>query len=56
MARRHQIVHTGDLVASEDKQQERDPAPIGVSKVKEWFEAVLSFISAVAANKLKAGV
>jgi hypothetical protein len=56
MARRHEIVHKGDLKASVNQEDERDPEPIDASEVKEWYETVFEFINAVAAYKLEAGV
>ena len=56
MVRRHEIVHKGDLRATDNEQRERTPEPIDASKVKEWNETALSFITAVAAYKLEAGV
>jgi hypothetical protein len=56
MARRHEIVHKGDLRATDNEQRERDPEPIDASKVKEWYETVLNFVTSVAACKLEAGV
>jgi hypothetical protein len=56
MARRHQIVHKGDLKGTVNHEGERDPEPIKASKVKEWYETIMQFTSAVAAYKLKTGV
>jgi hypothetical protein len=56
MARRHQIVHKGDLKGTLSYEGERDPEPINASEVKEWSETIIRFMSAVAAYKLKTGV
>ena len=56
MARRHEIVHKGDLKPTPNQQRERDPEPIDTSEVQEWYRTVLNFITAVAAYKLTAGV
>jgi hypothetical protein len=56
MARRHQIVHNGDLKGTVNHGGERDPEPIKASEVKEWCETIIQFTSAVAAYKLGAGV
>ena len=56
MARRHEIVHKGDLKATVNQEDERDPEPIDASKVKEWYETVLEFTNEVATYKLETGV
>ena len=56
MARRHEIVHRGDLKPTTNQERERDPEPIDASKVKEWYETVFNFVSSVAACKLGTGV
>jgi hypothetical protein len=56
IVRRHQIVHRGDLIASDKEQREREVEPIDASKVKEWNDTVVNFITAVAAYKLTVGV
>ncbi len=56
MARRHEIVHKGDLKPTANQEREREPEPIDASKVKEWYETVFDFVSSVAGYKLEAGV
>jgi RiboL-PSP-HEPN len=56
MARRHNIVHKGDLKPTANKHREREPKPIDARKVREWYETIMQFTSAVAAYKLGAGV
>jgi hypothetical protein len=56
IARRHEIVHKADLKPTANQQTEREPEPIGASKVKEWYQTVFEFVNAVAAYKLTAGV
>jgi hypothetical protein len=54
MARRHEIVHKGDLKPTVNQEGERDPEPIDASKVREWFDTILLFTSLVTSYKLKA--
>ena len=56
MTRRHEIVHKGDLKATVNQEDERDPEPIDASKVREWYEAVLQFTNEVVAYRLITGV
>jgi len=56
IARRHGIVHKGDLIASDNEQSERNAQPIDAAKVIEWYNTVYDFITEVAAYKLKTGV
>jgi hypothetical protein len=55
MAKRHDIVHEGDLKPS-NKPGERDTKPIDPNKIKEWSETLTNFLNAVQASKLKTGV
>jgi hypothetical protein len=52
MARRHEIVHKGDLKPTADLKCERDPVPIEASKVTDWYNTIISFTSTVAVHKL----
>jgi hypothetical protein len=54
MTRRHEIVHRGDLIASGNKQSEREAAPIEANRVEEWYKTVFSFLTEVATHHLKA--
>jgi hypothetical protein len=56
MARRHEIVHNGDVKGNINTEGERDPEPIKASEVKEWSETIINFTSEVAAYILKTGV
>lgn len=53
IARRHQIVHKGDLTTKIDQEGERVPRAIDASKVTEWYEAVISFTAEVAKHVLE---
>jgi hypothetical protein len=55
MARRHEIVHNGDLKPTANQECEREPERIDASKVKGWNETVLNFVTEVAADKLETG-
>jgi hypothetical protein len=52
MARRHQIVHKGDLVPS-SSDEPREAMAIDPAVVMEWHAAVKAFISAVIAQKIE---
>ena len=51
-ARRHNIVHRGDLIDS-STDEPRDATPIASDVVMEWHAAVKAFISAVIAQKIQ---